>query len=75
MRVALGLFLAAGNPLPCSGILSRRCVHISQKKENGGVVVNASDRSQVSEPELIDRIRRGERHLLHHLIRPYERAI
>ena len=39
------------------------------------VPVSASERLQVSEPELIDRIQKGERHLFHDLVRPYERAI
>ncbi len=39
------------------------------------VPVSASESLQVSEPELIDRIRKGERHLFHDLVRPYERAV
>lgn len=39
------------------------------------VPVSASESTQDSESELIDRIKKGERHLFHDLVRPYERAV
>lgn len=39
------------------------------------VFVSASEHQQISELELIHRIQKGERHLFHDLVRPYERAI
>jgi RNA polymerase sigma-70 factor, ECF subfamily len=44
-------------------------------KEKGSPSVTAIEPRTASEPELIERIIRGERQLFHHLVRPYERAV
>lgn len=37
--------------------------------------MSSAERKAASEPEIIDRILRGERQLFHDLVRPYERAV
>ena len=62
-------------PLPVSNLFHRFGIVTSRRCTRSALALESIPAASQRDPELVRRVRAGERHLFHELVRPYERAV